>query len=200
MRIDKLSGNVAAALGVRKWVVMMFALSQIALVLMLIAFLTRGDTHRETLVPPTIHKSFWVEDDKVSKEYLIEMGVFLAQLYFDVTPQNVDFNHRALKRYIDPRFYGTLEIEAGAYAQKIKKDNASTFMAIAMVMPDEAKQRIAVQGILNTYLGDSRTSQVNKTYVFEFGQRGGRVLLTGMREGKNAAQPFDGNSDETPAP
>ncbi|MEW6400242.1 MAG: type IV conjugative transfer system protein TraE [Chloroflexota bacterium] len=191
MRIDKLSGQVAVTLGVRRWAVMMFALSQIALLLMLIAFLTRGDTHRETLVPPTIHATFWVEDDKVSKEYLIEMGVFLAQLYFDVTPQNVDFNHRTLKSYIDPRFYGKLEIEAGAYAQKIKADNASTFMAIAMVMPDEAKQRIAVQGVLNTYLGDSRTSQVNKTYVFQFAQRGGRALLTGMREGKNAARPFE---------
>jgi conjugal transfer pilus assembly protein TraE len=196
MRIDKLSGNVAAALGVRKWLVMMFALSQIALVLMLIAFLTRGNTHRETLVPPTIHQSFWVENDQVSKEYLVEMGVFMTQLYFDVTPQNVDFNHRAIKKYIDPRFYGTLETEAGAYAQRIKADNASTFMAIATVVPDEAKQRIAVQGILNTYLGDSRTSQVNKTYVFEFGQRGGRVLLTGMKEGKNATQAFD----ESPAP
>jgi len=78
MRIDKLSGQVAVTLGVRRWAVMMFALSQIALLLMLIAFLTRGDTHRETLVPPTIHTTFWVEDDKVSKEYLIEMGVFLA--------------------------------------------------------------------------------------------------------------------------
>lgn len=194
MRIEKLSGQVAASLGVHRWAVVMFALSQAATLLMLVVFLTRGDTHRETLVPPTIHKTFWVEDDKVSKEYLIEMGVFLAQLYFDVTPQNVDFNHRMLKTYVDPRFYGKLEIEAGAYAQKIRADNASTFMAIATVMPDEARQRIAVQGVLNTYLGDSRTSQVNKTYVFEFSQRGGRVLLTGMREGKNATQPFDENT------
>jgi len=196
MRLDKLSANVAAALGVRNWMIVMFGLSQIALVMMLIAFLTRGDTHRETLTPPTIHQSFWVEDDQVSKEYLIEMAVFLTQLYFDVTPQNVDFNHRAIKKYIDPRFYGTLESEAGAYAQKIKADNASTFMAIAMVIPDEAGQRIAVQGLLSTYLGDSRTSQINKTYVFEFGKRGGRVLLTGMKEGKNAAQAFN----ENPAP
>jgi len=197
MRIDKLSGHVAAATGVRQWMVLMFILSQIALVLTLIVFLTRGDTHRETLVPPTIHSTFWVQDDKVSKEYLVEMGVFLAQLYFDVTPQNVDFNHRTLKNYVDPRFYGVLETQAGAYAQKVKADNASTFMAIATVIPDEKNQRVGIQGVLNTYLGESRTSQSNKVYVFEFGRHGGRVLLTGMKEGKNAKKPFE---DETPQP
>ncbi|KAB2318948.1 type IV conjugative transfer system protein TraE [Betaproteobacteria bacterium SCN1] len=191
MRIDKLSGHVAAATGVKQWMVAMFALSQLALVLTLIIFLARGDTHRETLVPPTIHSTFWVQDDKVSKEYLIEMGVFLAQLYFDVTPQNVEFNHRTLKNYVDPRFYGVLETQAGAYAQKVKSDNASTFLAIATVIPDEANQRIGIQGVLNTYLGDTRTSQANKTYVFEFGRHGGRVLLIGMKEGKNATKPFE---------
>jgi conjugal transfer pilus assembly protein TraE len=191
MRIDKLSSHVAAAVGVRQWMVVMFALSQAALVLMLLVFLARGDSHRETFLPPQIHQSFWVADDKVSKEYLIEMGVFLAQLYFDVTPQNVDFNHRTLKNYVDPRFYGALETEAGAYAQRIKTDNASTFLAIATVSPDEAHQRIGIQGVLNSYLGDTRTSQTNRVYVFEFGRHGGRVLLTGMREGKNATNPFD---------
>ena len=191
MRIEKLSGQVAATLGVKRWMILMFALSQITLLLGMVIFITRGDTHRETLVPPTIHRSFWVEDDKVSKEYLIEMGIFLAQLYFDVTPQNVAFNHQLLKRYIDPRYYGKLETEAGAYAKRIKDDNASTFFAVATIITDEPKQRVAVQGILNTYLGDARTSQVNKTYVFEFGQRGGKVLLTGMKESKNATQAFD---------
>lgn len=191
MRIEKLSGQVAATLGVKRWMILMFALSQITLLLGMVIFFARGDTHRETLVPPTIHRSFWVEDDKVSKEYLIEMSIFLAQLYFDVTPQNVVFNQNLLKRYIDPRYYGKFETEAGAYAKRIKDDNASTFFAVATIVTDEPKQRVAVQGILNTYLGDARTSQVSKTYVFEFGQRGGKVLLTGMKEGKNAAQAFD---------
>jgi conjugal transfer pilus assembly protein TraE len=191
MRIDKLSGHVAAATGVRQWMVIMFALGQTALVLALLVLLLRGDSHRETLVPPTIHSTFWVQDDKVSKEYLVEMGVFLAQLYFDVTPQNVDFNHRALKNYVDPRFYGALEVQAGAYAQKVKADNASTFLAIATVFPDEKNQRVAIQGVLNSYIGDTRTSQTNKVYVFEFGRQGGRVLLKGMKEGKNANNPFE---------
>lgn len=196
MRIEKLGGQVAATLGVKRWMVWMFSISQISLLLGMVIFMTRGDTHRETLVPPTIHNTFWVEGDQVSKEYLIEMGVFLAQLYFDVTPHNVDFNHRLLKGYIDPRYYGALENEAGAYARKIKEDNASTFFAVATVVTDEPKQRIAVQGVLNTFLGAERTSQVNKSYVFEFGRRGGKTLLTGMRESTNVANPFD----ETPAP
>lgn len=191
MKIDKLNQQVASALGVKKWMISMFMLTQVALVSVLIIFITRGDTHRETLIPPVIHQTFWVDDEVVSKEYLIEMGVFLAQIYFDVSPANVDFNHRTLKRYIDPRFYGRLENEAGAFSSRIKNDNASTFLSISTVTPDEQHNRIALSGLLNTYLGDSKTSSIPKTYIFEFGFVGGKVLLTGMKETNNANKPFE---------
>lgn len=205
MKIERLSENVANQLGVRRWMIVMFALTQFALVLALLALIVRGDSHRETLVPPTIHKTFWVSDEKVSSEYLVEMAVFLSQLYFNVTPSNVDFNHRAIKTYIDPRAFGRVEIEARAYSTKIKKDNASTFFAISTIVPDEAGQRIAVQGVLNTYLGDARTSQITKTFIFEFGQSGGKTLLKAMKEGTNAINPFaqkpaEGKTDDETQP
>lgn len=190
MKIERLSENVANQLGVRRWMIVMFALTQVALVLSLFSLILKGDSHRETLVPPVIHNTFWVDDDKVSTEYMVEMAVFLSQLYFNVTPANVDFNHRVVKRYVDPRAFGQLEVEARAYSAKIKKDNAATFFAIASVVPDEAHQKIAVQGLLNTYLGDARTSQVTKTYIFEFGRSGGRTMLKSMTEGRNVMNPF----------
>lgn len=191
MKIEKLNQQTAAATGVKKWMISMFTLTQVALVSTLFLFMTRGDSHRETLVPPVIHQTFWIDEDAVSKEYLIEMGVFLAQIYFDVSPANVDFNHKTLKRYIDPRFYGRLENEAGAFSTRIKADNASTFLAISTVTPDEQHNRIAISGLLNTYLGDSKTSSIPKTYIFEFGFKGGKVLLTGMKETNNANKPFE---------
>lgn len=194
MDIKKLTGYAAAATGVSRWMIVMFTLSQIALVVTLILFLTRGDTHRETLVPPVIHKSFWVENERVSKDYLVEMGVFLTQIYFDVSPANVEFNHKVLKNYVDPRFYGKLEIEAGNYAMRIKNDNASTFFSISSVIPDEKHNRIAVIGLLNTFLGDSRTSSIPKVYIFEFSFLGGKILMTGMKESNNANKPFDTKS------
>ncbi len=191
MDITKITQQVAERLEVRRWVVLTFTLTQLALVLLMIIFLVRGNTHRETLVPPVIHQSFWVEDDAVSKQYFIEMGIFLAQLYFDVTPANVDFNRSVLMRYIDPRFYGKMENESGAITARIKADNASTFFSIASVVTDEKHRRVALQGTLHTYIGDNRTSYLEKIYVFEFGNMGGKILLTGMRETNNANKPFD---------
>ncbi|MEQ1601337.1 MAG: type IV conjugative transfer system protein TraE [Methylophilaceae bacterium] len=191
MKITKLTHQAAAATGVAQWVIVMFTLSQAAIVVLLIVFMTRGDTHRETLVPPVIHRSFWVEDDAVSKEYLIEMGVFVAQIYYDVTPANVDFNHRILKTYVDPVYYGQFETEAAAFSTRIKADNASTTFSIATVVPDEKNKRIALTGLLNTYLGDNRTSSINKTYIFEFGLKGGKILLKGTRETINENKPFE---------
>ena len=45
---------------------------------------------RVIVVPPAVHKSFWVENDRVSAEYLEQMGYFLIQLALNVTPQSVD--------------------------------------------------------------------------------------------------------------
>lgn len=189
MRINQITRETALRLGIKQWHVLMLGMS-IALNLILGGLLVaKGNNHRETLVPPVIQKSFWVEDGKVSNEYLVEMAVFLAQLYFDVTPSNVDFNHQHLKRYVHPRYYGVLEQSAGGYAQILKRDNSSTHFSVTTIKPDEEASEIALSGTLTTYVGDRRVAQKHKTFTMAFGFDGGRVLLTSIKE-TNDKDPF----------
>lgn len=53
---------------------------------------------RIVVVPPSVHKTFWVEADRVSPEYLEEMGYFLMQLILNVTPQSVDHQELFTRR------------------------------------------------------------------------------------------------------
>jgi len=56
------------------------------LALSLCVILTIVGTERIVFVPPNINKSFWVTKDKVSKDYLEDMGAFVAWLQgVDVT-------------------------------------------------------------------------------------------------------------------
>jgi conjugal transfer pilus assembly protein TraE len=182
MKVTLISKEAASRLGVKQWIVTLLGLLVLSNVLLTGLLLVRGNNHRETLVPPVIHQSFWVEDDKVSKEYLMEMGVFLAQLFFDVTPDNVTFNHDHLKKYVHPRFYGALENNANGYAERMKRDNSSTFLSISSLVPDERNARVAIRGILHTYVGDRRVASLAKTYAFGFAFNSGRVLLTSIKE------------------
>ena len=71
MKIDKLNQQTAAATGVKKWMISMFTLTQVALVSTLFLFMTRGDSHRETLVPPVIHQTFWIDEDVYKRQTVI---------------------------------------------------------------------------------------------------------------------------------
>lgn len=195
MKINQITRETALRLGVKQWHVMLLGMSMALNMLLAGMLIAKGNNHRETLVPPVIQKTFWVEDGKVSKEYLTEMAVFMAQLYFDVTPSNVDFNHSHLKRYVHPRFYGVLEQSAGGYAQILKKDNSSTHFSVVSIKPDEENSRVALQGILTTYVGDRKAAEKSKTFALEFGFDGGRVLLTGIKE-TNDKDPFGDSATE----
>ena len=41
---------------------------------------------RTILVPPELHKTVWVDSEKVSKEYLEEMSYFIGSLILNASP------------------------------------------------------------------------------------------------------------------
>ena len=87
-------------------------------------------------MPPTINKSFWVESDKVSADYLEQMGYFLAQLVLNVTPQSVDYQSNLLLQYAAPASYGELKTAMAVAGERLKRDGAATVFS-----PDYPKRR-----------------------------------------------------------
>lgn len=191
MRISRLIEKTADATGVKSVVMYMLVISLSCNFLTLLIFLFKGDTHRETLVPPSINQSFWVEDERVSDTYLVQMGIFMSNLYFNVTPDNVDFNHEQLLKYISSKTFGKMDSQLKIYSERIKNERASTNFSVTDVIPDEKNQRVAFIGVMDTFLGRTHTSKISKIYVFSFGQSGGKTLLIDVRESKNASKPFD---------
>src|SRR6266446_6893475 len=55
---------------------------------------------RTVLTPPTIAKTFWVDEDKVSGSYLVQMGEFVAHQILDVTPDNLDYKASVVLQYV----------------------------------------------------------------------------------------------------
>ena len=137
---------------------------------------------RVVVVPPTIHKTFWVESDRVSSEYLEQMGYFLMQLTLNVTPQSVDHQSKVLLQYAAPAAFGELRAALLAAAERLKRDGASTLFSAQDLIVDESGLRVGVRGQLATFVSDRRVSDVSKGYAIEFQYSGGRIFLKAFRE------------------
>ena len=137
---------------------------------------------RIVVVPPSVHKTFWVEADRVSPEYLEEMGYFLMQLILNVTPQSVDHQAKVLLQYAAPAAFGELRTALLAAAERLKRDGAATVFSAQDVIVDERALRVGIRGQLTTFVSDRRVSDLAKGYAIEFQYSAGRLFLKAFRE------------------
>ena len=137
---------------------------------------------RVIVVPPAVHKSFWVENDKVSAEYLEQMGYFLVQLALNVTPQSVDYQSRLLLQYAAPASYGEIKTAMTIVAERLKRDGASTVFSARSLTTDERALKVAIQGSLTTFIGDRRVSDVTKSYLVELQYAAGKLTIKSFKE------------------
>jgi conjugal transfer pilus assembly protein TraE len=167
--------------------------------LILAVFAVRLAGHeRVVVVPPTINKTFWVESERVSSEYLEQMGYFLMQLTLNVTPQSVDHQSKVLMQYAAPGSYGELRSALLSAAERLKRDGASTVFSAQDISVDERNLRVGVRGQLTTFISDRRVSEVSKGYAIELQYASGRVFLKAFRE-TNPNDPLESQPRPSPA-
>ncbi len=137
---------------------------------------------RTILVPPEIHKTFWVEASHVSGEYLEEMSYFLMQLILNVTPLSVESQSKLLLRYASAEAYGPLSTLMANSARRLKRDGASTLFNLRALDLNEKNLSVQVEGQLTTFISERRVAQTTKRYALEFEYSGGRIFLKTFKD------------------
>ena len=155
-------------------------------VVALIVILNLIGTVRTVIVPPSIDKSFWVNRDKASSEYLEQMGSFIAWLVLDVTPSSIDWKKGVLLGYVEPGQYGALKTRQEVEAERLKRINASTLFMPQQLVPSEDAQTVVVRGRLRTLVNGFETGNDLKAYLVEFSFNGARMHLKTFKELPNA--------------
>lgn len=182
MRLAWLRDDIASARRASMFLVFLLT-GSILVNLVLAVFAVRvAGRERVVIVPPTIHKTFWLESDRVSAEYLEQMGYFLMQLTLNVTPQSVEHQAKVLLQYAAPASFGELRTALLAAAERLKRDGASTVFSAQELAVDERALRVGVRGQLTTFVSDRRVSEVSKGYSIELQYSAGRVFLKAFRE------------------
>ncbi|HOM15613.1 MAG TPA: type IV conjugative transfer system protein TraE [Rubrivivax sp.] len=156
-------------------------------VLSLVVVLNLLGSVRTLVVPPSINKSFWVERDKASAEYLEQMGSFIAWLVLDVTPASIDWKKDMLLGYVEPAQHGALKTRQDLEAARLKHINASTAFMPQQLVPSEDAQSVVVRGRLRTLVNTQETSNEARAYLIEFSYAGGRMHLKTFKEVAYAA-------------
>ncbi|APA68809.1 type IV conjugative transfer system protein TraE [Janthinobacterium sp. 1_2014MBL_MicDiv] len=161
----------------------------VCLVLALTIIFRIAGPQRTTVVPPNITKTFWIEDDKASNEYLVQMASYVAYLILDVTPKSIDWKKDTLLGWCLPENAGSIKTRQDLEAARLKRLNASTYFQMQQLVPDEETQSVTMTGYLKTQVNGANTSDNLKTYRADFIFRSGRVHLKDFKELK------DGKSD-----
>jgi conjugal transfer pilus assembly protein TraE len=182
MKLSSLRDGLSSARRATTFLVMLLLGAMVTNLILAVFVIRMAGHERIVVVPPTIHKTFWVETDKVSPEYLQQMGYFLMQLTLNVTPQSVDHQSKVLLSYAAPAAFGELRTTLTATAERLKRDGAATVFSAHDVTVDERALKVGVRGQLTTYVSERRVSEIAKGYSIEFQYSAGRIYLKAFRE------------------
>jgi conjugal transfer pilus assembly protein TraE len=162
-------------------------LSMVLNLVMASMFLLRTNTHRTTIVPPTVNRAFWVEEEAVDPAYLEQMAVYLLQLVLNATPATADLNVTALLRYIGPEAYGKIETSLRNQAAELKAGSISmAFYPRQVTTAEGLANTIAVGGVISSWAADRRLPDRPVNYLIKFRYAGGKLSLSDLKEVKDA--------------
>ncbi|MCE4369672.1 type IV conjugative transfer system protein TraE [Xanthomonas hortorum] len=150
--------------------------------LALLVILGLAGRERTIVVPPSLEKSFWVSGNAVSREYLEQMGAFVAWLVLDVSPASITWKTDTLLAYVEPGQYAALKTRMELETRRLQRLNASTSFQPQQLAVNEAQQQVVIRGRLRTWVNTVETSNAAKAYRVQFRYGGGRIQLSTFEE------------------
>ncbi len=120
----------------------------LTVLLCLAVIVSIAGSERTVIVPPNIDRTFWVTKEKASREYLEQMGAYVAWLVLDVTPTTVDWKRNLLLNWVSPDRHAELKNRMDLEAERLRSNNASTFFLVQQLVADENRQSVVVTGRL----------------------------------------------------
>lgn len=144
------------------------------------ALLASVNSGRTIVVPPEINRTFWVERDQVSQEYLEQMALFIAQLHLNVTPSSYDYQAEAFLHYVHPSVHGKMRARLVSEGKQLRNDGASSWFAPSLVRTDVEAKQVALTGDFHLTVAQKEVVREQKTYLLEFAMSGNRMFLVSM--------------------
>lgn len=134
---------------------------------------------KTTFLPPEIKEPFQISQVTPDKPYLSQMGLYLLNLKYNVTPESVKASHEMLLGYIHPENYSALLNRLNQEEKAIREQK------IASVFYPDSKSiavsvdtlQMKVTGTLKKWVGTRALAPQTMTLVLDFDYRQGLLWL-----------------------
>ncbi len=122
------------------------------------------------VIPSQVTKEFYVTEKKVSSEYLELMTRDFTNLILNLTADNYEYVKTSVLKQTKPDYYEKIKHELDALATDIKQRNVTTTFFIKELVIDPENLTSEVKGVLDTRIGLTTVSSINKVYrvVFDY--------------------------------
>ena len=191
-RFELISADLAARIGLRRWVWVTLATSLSINVILAMAILTKTDRITTVLMPVTDTRpvaSFEVTENTVSPDYLSLVARDLLTMVTYNTPTNVDRHRSQLMKYVAPESFGAIEAELVREAQLIKAKHASLLFDVTGHAVNANDLTVDFAGLRRTLIGKEETAREAMTYRLSFRMKGGRLYLKSIETFNNRGEP-----------
>lgn len=178
MNINKYYERLADATAVRRFTWFLITALTMAVLLLSMRIAFTKDRVRTVITPATINKTIWIDDDKVSKEYLVQMSDYIAQLMYNATPASVEARTNLLLSYLDSKDYSVFEKELKMSNNLIKQTNISTTFFPSSYGCDEGTKSCKLSGEFLATQGEKVVQRMQREVLiqFEFSNSGMHVI------------------------
>jgi conjugal transfer pilus assembly protein TraE len=104
----------------------------------------------------------------------------------DVSPSTVDWKREQLLKYVQPAQYQAMKTRMEVEADRLRRNNASTFFLIQQFAADEKDQTVLVTGRLRRQINGADVGEPEtRSYLAQFQYTGGRVHIQTFKEVPN---------------
>lgn len=132
-------------------------------------------TEKTIIAPPVVSKTFWVDGDQISPEYVEQMADYFAGLALSANPNNVKYRQQLLLQYVAPGAYGALKSELEYASDKLIRDGASQAFFPSNIHVNKTEANL--KGRLITTIGNKVTSEKAVNYSIKFKYDSGKLYV-----------------------
>ena len=148
----------------------------------LLAFLLTKKEVRTVFIPAH-GQTFWVEDSRVSRSYLENMGTFVSELLLNRSAESSRLRNNTLYPHVDPSFIGPLKKALQEDHKSLQAKGQSYVFYPEAITSDLEKLIFWIEGDLITFAAKSGNfpkiaDKTKRRYRLSFRVQAGRLFLT----------------------
>ncbi len=132
------------------------------------------------IIPPHLDKSFIVQGDKASSDYIEQMTRYLSQMLLTYHRSNAESQFNTVMNYVDPKYYGPIYNKYKKDLERIKKNKiSSTFHIMKMNIYGN---NALIEGEVTIVIDEKIVSKKMKAYEMNFSYANRQFYMSKFQE------------------